>query len=172
MQALRRSSKEEVNQFPKDVLELQAYVGRQVDGIEAVPSCIVPGQGSALPMWILGSRLYGAQLAAALGLPYGFASHFAPSLLTQAIEIYRETFKPSNYLDKPYVLAGFNVFAAENKLKSKEQFELMKKSSILTKDNNNSFYIYKISTENHEQVGCFLEYLFLIYFHLLLLTYF
>ncbi|MBJ26830.1 MAG: alkane 1-monooxygenase [Rhodospirillaceae bacterium] len=114
MQALRRSSKEEVNQFPKDVLELQAYVGRQVDGIEAVPSCIVPGQGSDLPMWILGSSLYGAQLAAALGLPYGFASHFAPSLLTQAIEIYRETFKPSNYLDKPYVLAGFNVFAAEN----------------------------------------------------------
>lgn len=73
----------------------------------------VPGTGLNVPIWILGSSLYGAQLAAAMGLPYAFASHFAPSQMMQAIEIYRETFRPSQYLAKPYVMLGFNVFAAD-----------------------------------------------------------
>jgi luciferase family oxidoreductase group 1 len=73
----------------------------------------VPGAGLEVPVWILGSSLFGAQLAAALGLPYAFASHFAPQMMMQAIEIYRATFRPSAQLDKPYVMLGFNVFAAD-----------------------------------------------------------
>jgi luciferase family oxidoreductase group 1 len=73
----------------------------------------VPGAGLKVPVWILGSSLFGAQLAAMLGLPYAFASHFAPQMMMQAIEIYRTNFKPSAQLDKPYVMLGFNVFAAE-----------------------------------------------------------
>jgi luciferase family oxidoreductase group 1 len=73
----------------------------------------VPGQGLNVPIWILGSSLFGAQVAAALGLPFAFASHFAPAYLMQAFEIYRARFKPSPYLDKPYTMAGFNVFAAD-----------------------------------------------------------
>jgi luciferase family oxidoreductase group 1 len=74
----------------------------------------VPGAGLKVPLWILGSSLYGAQLAAMLGLPYAFASHFAPDALLQAIELYRQTFKPSAQLAEPYVAAGFNVFAADS----------------------------------------------------------
>src|SRR6478752_2641309 len=77
------------------------------------PVLAVPGRGLEVPVWILGSSTFGAQLAAHLGLPYAFASHFAPQQLMQAIRIYRETFKPSAQLSKPYVMLGFNVFAAE-----------------------------------------------------------
>jgi luciferase family oxidoreductase group 1 len=73
----------------------------------------VPGAGLHVPVWILGSSLYGAQLAAAMGLPYAFASHFAPQQMMQAVDIYRATFRPSAYLAKPYVMLGFNVFAAD-----------------------------------------------------------
>jgi luciferase family oxidoreductase group 1 len=73
----------------------------------------VPGEGSLVPVWILGSSLFGAQLAAMLGLPYAFASHFAPDLLIEAIHVYRDRFKPSAYLERPYVMAGLNVFAAD-----------------------------------------------------------
>jgi luciferase family oxidoreductase group 1 len=73
----------------------------------------VPGRGAKVPVWILGSSLFGAQLAAMLGLPYAFASHFAPQQMMQAIEVYRANFKPSAQLDKPYVMLGFNVFAAD-----------------------------------------------------------
>ena len=76
------------------------------------PVHAVPGQGLAVPIWILGSSLYGAQLAAALGLPYAFASHFAPQQMMQAIALYRASFRPSAQLAKPYVMLGFNVFAA------------------------------------------------------------
>jgi luciferase family oxidoreductase group 1 len=75
--------------------------------------CAVPGAGLNVPIWILGSSLFGAQLAAALGLPYAFASHFAPEQMMQAIALYRSTFKPSAQLQKPYVMLGFNVFAAD-----------------------------------------------------------
>jgi luciferase family oxidoreductase group 1 len=96
--------------FPQDVAELLHYFGPVEPG-QAVQA--VPGAGLEVPIWILGSSLYGAQLAAALGLPYAFASHFAPALLNQAVQVYREAFRPSKQLDRPYVMLGVNVFAAE-----------------------------------------------------------
>lgn len=107
--ALRRTLDSDPNAFPQDVMELQSYFaadGRT--GIEAVP-----GGGANVPLWILGSSLFGAQLAAALGLPYAFASHFAPAALDQALAIYRRDFRPSAQLDKPYAMAAFNVLAAD-----------------------------------------------------------
>ncbi len=108
--ALRRTLAGDVDHFPHDVLELQNYFRDPEIG---QPVRAVPGAGLNVPIWILGSSFYGAQLAAALGLPYGFASHFAPAVLMQAIEIYRARFKPSEQLDRPYVMLGFNVFAAD-----------------------------------------------------------
>jgi luciferase family oxidoreductase group 1 len=109
LRALRRDPANAEN-FPQDVHELQAFLAPMRIGqrIEAVP-----GSGTDVPLWILGSSLFGAQLAAALGLPYGFASHFAPQALHQALEVYRATFKPSEQLDKPYALIGVNVIAAD-----------------------------------------------------------
>lgn len=95
--------------FPRDVVELLGYLG------EARPDAVVraiPGQCTRVPVWILGSSLYGAQLAAQLGLPYAFASHFAPAALDQAAAIYRETFRPSEQLDRPRFILALNVFAA------------------------------------------------------------
>ena len=108
LQALRRDPSN-AEHFPQDVLELQAYLGPVQPGqrIEAVP-----GSGTQVPLWILGSSLFGAQLAAQLGLPFGFASHFAPQSLDQALRIYRERFTPSRQLDRPYALVGVNVIAA------------------------------------------------------------
>jgi luciferase family oxidoreductase group 1 len=110
MRALRRSL---VNSdaFPQDVLELQAYFGPPQAGqtVQAVPA-----GGTEVPLWILGSSTYGAQLAAALGLPYGFASHFAPDLLGDALAIYRERFTPSAQLDRPYATIGVNIIAADS----------------------------------------------------------
>ena len=98
------------DRFPQDVQELQAYLAGEslVPGVEAVP-----GTGTDVPLYILGSSLFGAQLAAKLGLPYGFASHFAPGSLLQAVELYRERFEPSEYLYEPYAIAGVNVIAAD-----------------------------------------------------------
>jgi luciferase family oxidoreductase group 1 len=107
--ALRRTLASDPNQFPNDVVELQSYFAD--DGRTGIVA--TPGAGAAPEMWILGSSLYGAQLAAILGLPYAFASHFAPDALDQAMEIYRREFKPSAQLDRPYAMAGFNVFAAD-----------------------------------------------------------
>ena len=109
-QALRRTLEGDVNAFPRDVLELQRYFAAVEPG-QRVRA--VPGAGLEVPIWILGSSLFGAQLAAALGLPYAFASHFAPAALMQALEIYRSQFKPSAQLAEPYAMAGLNVFAAE-----------------------------------------------------------
>jgi len=107
--ALRRSQGlDEGDAFPQDVVELMAYFRGTVGTVKAVP-----GLGLEVPIWILGSSLFGAQLAAALGLPYSFASHFAPAQMMQAIEIYRTQFQPSEQLDRPYVMLGFNVFAAD-----------------------------------------------------------
>lgn len=107
--ALRRNLNSESDTFPQDVIELLDYFSSEPKG----PVKAVPGTGLNVPVWILGSSLFGAQLAASLGLPYAFASHFAPTYMMQALEIYRGTFKPSQYLDKPYVMLGFNVFAAD-----------------------------------------------------------
>ncbi|MCX7278291.1 MAG: LLM class flavin-dependent oxidoreductase [Burkholderiales bacterium] len=108
--ALRRDLQTDAQQFPRDVLELQHYFAPVQEGqtLRAVP-----GAGLEVPLWILGSSTFGAQLAAELGLPYAFASHFAPGDMMSAIEIYRARFKPSKQLAKPYVMLGFNVFAAD-----------------------------------------------------------
>jgi luciferase family oxidoreductase group 1 len=107
--ALRRNLNADENQFPKDVLELQGYFKGTNGRVRAIP-----GEGLNIPLWILGSSLFGAQLAAMLGLPYAFASHFAPQMLDEAIRVYRETFRPSEQLDKPYVMLGFNAFVADS----------------------------------------------------------
>ena len=107
--ALRRNLASDADEFPQDVVELMDYFSSAQKG--AVRA--VPGAGLDVPIWILGSSLFGAQLAAALGLPYAFASHFAPAQMIQAIALYRSTFRPSARLDKPYVMLGFNVFAAD-----------------------------------------------------------
>ena len=108
--ALRRTFSNDPNEFPRDVMELQSYFrapepGQQVRAI--------PGEGLDIPIWILGSSLFGAQLAAMLGLPYAFASHFAPQAMMDAIRLYRENFRPSEQLAEPYVMLGYNVFAAD-----------------------------------------------------------
>jgi luciferase family oxidoreductase group 1 len=109
--ALRRNLASDENQFPRDVVELMDYFraapgdGRQVRAI--------PGESLDIPVWILGSSLFGAQLAAHLGLPYAFASHFAPAQMEEAVAVYRHRFQPSKQLDKPYVMLGFNAFAAD-----------------------------------------------------------
>ena len=108
--ALRRNLSSSVDEFPRDVAELMDYFS----ATSKQPVRAIPGAGLNVPIWILGSSLYGAQLAAALGLPYAFASHFAPAQMMQAIALYRSSFKPSAQLDQPYVMLGFNVFAAES----------------------------------------------------------
>ena len=120
--ALRRTLTGNVDDFPRDVMELRDYFAdsnadRQVQA--------VPGTGLKVPLWILGSSLYGAQLAALLGLPYAFASHFAPAALDQALATYREHFVPSPQLAEPYTMAGFNVFAAD----TDEEARLLRTSS-------------------------------------------
>jgi len=107
--ALRRDLASDAREFPQDVLELADYFS---DTSEQ-PVRAVPGFGLKVPLWILGSSLFGAQVAAALGLPYAFASHFAPAQMMQAIEVYRARFRPSAQLAAPYVMLGFNVFAAD-----------------------------------------------------------
>jgi luciferase family oxidoreductase group 1 len=106
--ALRRNLNASSDQFPNDVVELQGYFSGSNGRVRAIP-----GEGQDVPLWILGSSLYGAQLAATLGLPYAFASHFAPQMLDEAIRVYRETFQPSEQLDRPYVMLGFNAFVAD-----------------------------------------------------------
>jgi luciferase family oxidoreductase group 1 len=107
--ALRRTLAGGADSFPQDVVELMDYFrdepGRRVRAI--------PGAGLRIPIWILGSSTFGAQLAAAMGLPYAFASHFAPAQMMEAIQVYRERFTPSEQLRAPYVMLGFNVFAAD-----------------------------------------------------------
>ena len=109
VRAMRRAP-DASDQFPQDVLELQAYLAPAGpnQGIVAVPAA-----GTNVPLWILGSSNFGAMLAAELGLPYAFASHFAPDMLLPALDIYRSRFKPSEQLDRPYVVAGINAIAAD-----------------------------------------------------------
>lgn len=107
--AVRRDLASVARDFPQDVVELADYFS----GSSRQPVRAVPGFGLKVPLWILGSSLFGAQLAAALGLPYAFASHFAPAQMEQAIAVYRAQFRPSAQLAKPYLMLGFNVFAAD-----------------------------------------------------------
>jgi luciferase family oxidoreductase group 1 len=112
MRALRRhlDASDEEEGFPRDVMELQRYLGPPQPG-DAVRA--IPGVGTEVPIWLLGSSLYSAQLAAHLGLPFAFASHFAPDLLLQALEVYRATYKPSVRWPKPHAMVGVNVVCAE-----------------------------------------------------------
>lgn len=115
------------DRFPDDVLELQAYLGGQskVAGVEAVP-----GAGTNVPLWILGSSLFGARLAAMLGLPYAFASHFAPGALLQAVEIYRSEFRPSAQLAEPYAMAAVNVIASDTEDDAEAQFVHVRRQRV------------------------------------------
>jgi luciferase family oxidoreductase group 1 len=115
-QAMRRNLASDANRFPNDVVELANYFKGESDRVRAVP-----GEGLDIPLWILGSSLFGAQLAAMLGLPYAFASHFAPQMMMEAIDLYRRRFEPSDQLDKPYVMLGFNAIVAD----TDEQAELL-----------------------------------------------
>ncbi len=108
MQALRRQRSGEVDDFPAEVRELMSYFGDEVGAVQAVP-----GQGLHVPIWLLGSSLYSAQLAAAMGLPFGFASHFAPAMLLQALEIYRTQYRPSARWPKPHAVVCVNLIAAD-----------------------------------------------------------
>ncbi|RZT91400.1 LLM class flavin-dependent oxidoreductase [Rivibacter subsaxonicus] len=110
MRALRRTLVQDEDGFIDDVRELQAYLGPPQPGM-AVRA--IPGIGTEVPIWLLGSSLYSAQVAALLGLPFAFASHFAPAMLLQALQIYRERFRPSKALARPYAAIGVNVIAAE-----------------------------------------------------------
>jgi luciferase family oxidoreductase group 1 len=119
-QAIRRTLDSDANAFPRDVMELQSYFAD--DGQTGIRA--TPGAEAKVDLWILGSSTFGAQLAAMLGLPYAFASHFAPDALDQAVAIYRREFRPSAALAKPHMMAGFNIFAAE----SDEEAELLASS--------------------------------------------
>lgn len=125
--AAMRTSAQRSDRFPDDVAELQAYLGdsTRVPGVEATP-----GKGSHVPLYILGSSLYGAQLAAAMGLPFAFASHFAPESLQRAVAIYRAEFQPSEQLDAPYVIAAVNVLAADTDTDAQTQLQRVMRSRV------------------------------------------
>jgi luciferase family oxidoreductase group 1 len=113
------------DRFPQDVVELQGLLSDE----SPLPTVhAIPGEGTHVPLYILGSSLFGAQLAAELGLPYAFASHFAPGALHEAIALYRESFKPSAQLEQPYVIAGVGVIAAESAEAAAEQLEATRRS--------------------------------------------
>src|SRR3712207_1336186 len=124
MYALRRDP-HSADTFPQDVLELQAYLAGEsrVPGVDAIP-----GKGSNVPLYILGSSMFGATLAAALGLPYAFASHFAPQMLEPAVAAYRREFAPSEQLAEPYVIAGVNVIAADTTDEARANLEAVKRN--------------------------------------------
>ena len=125
-QALRRSPAAG-DSFPQDVIELMGYF-RPAEPGQAVRA--IPGAGLEVEIWILGSSLFGAQLAAALGLPFAFASHFAPAMLNQALEIYRAQFRPSARLEHPHVMVGVNVFAADTESEARRLFTSLQQAFI------------------------------------------
>ena len=125
--ALRRNLMGGVDQFPQDVLELMALLKDPQPG-QAIRA--VPGSGSNVPVWILGSSLYGAQLAAALGLPFAFASHFAPQMMDQAAAIYRDQFSPSEYGERPHLMLGLNLVAGDTDAQARLLFSSLQQAFI------------------------------------------
>jgi luciferase family oxidoreductase group 1 len=125
--ALRRDLGDSADRFPEDVAELRAYLSPAVPGqrIRAVP-----GEGTKVPIWLLGSSLYSAQLAAMLGLPFAFASHFAPGAMMQALALYRAQFVPSAVLERPYAMLGVNVIAAETDREAARLFTSLQQSFV------------------------------------------
>ena len=132
--ALRRDLNTNAEQFPQDVEELRAYFADAAQpGADAQPGRAiraVPGTGLKVPLWILGSSLFGAQVAAILGLPFAFASHFAPEALLPALEIYRRYFKPSEQLDKPHVMVAANIIAADSDAQARRLFTSLQQSFV------------------------------------------
>lgn len=126
MRALRRHQQAS-DAFPENVVELMRYLEPATEG-QAVRA--VPGAGSRVPVWVLGSSLYGAQLAAALGLPFAFASHFAPDLLHEALRIYRDQFRPSARYEKPYAMACINVYAADTDAEARRLFSSLQQAFL------------------------------------------
>src|SRR5512132_3974547 len=125
--ALRRTLHVDPNNFPNDVREVMEFLADPRPG-QAVHA--IPGAGLDVPIWILGSSTFGAQLAAALGLPFAFASHFAPAMLEQALEIYHAQFQPSEQLATPYVMVAVNVFAAETEQEARHLFTSLQRAFI------------------------------------------
>lgn len=125
--ALRRTLASDGDSFPQDVMELLHWFEPAADDQRIRAN---PGEGQSVPVWILGSSTYGAQLAAHLGLPYAFASHFAPTEMMAAIRIYRETFRPSARLARPYVMLGFNVFAADTDAQGQALFSSVQQAFV------------------------------------------
>jgi luciferase family oxidoreductase group 1 len=127
MRALRRNFAAAAEDFPRDVAELRAYFAPSRPG-QLVRA--VPGEGLRVPLWLLGSSLYSARLAGELGLPFGFASHFAPDYLLHALDVYREGFRPSAELKEPYALACLNVFAAETDAEARRLFTSLQQAFV------------------------------------------
>jgi luciferase family oxidoreductase group 1 len=125
--ALRRNLEAGVDSFPNDVVELMSYF-RPAEAGQRVRA--VPGEGEAVEVWVLGSSTYGAQLAALLGLPYAFASHFAPAEMEHAIDIYRSRFEPSEWLSSPRLMLGLNVFAAETDAEARTLFSSLQQAFV------------------------------------------
>jgi luciferase family oxidoreductase group 1 len=126
MRAMRHDGSES-DRFPQDVLELQGYLSghSRIPGVDATP-----GKGTNVPLYILGSSLFGATLAAALGLPYSFASHFAPQALESAVAAYRREFQPSEQLERPYVIAGVNAIVAESEEEAQAQYRVSRRQRV------------------------------------------
>ncbi|MGO4578469.1 LLM class flavin-dependent oxidoreductase [Cupriavidus sp. 2TAF22] len=126
--ALRRSATQDTaDAFPQDVEELQAYFDAPRPGQRLRA---VPGAGLKVPLWLLGSSLFSAQLAAAMGLPFAFASHFAPGFMRQAVDLYRQTFRPSEQLARPHVMLGLNVFAADSDAQARRLFSSLQQQFL------------------------------------------
>ncbi|MGC3965769.1 MAG: LLM class flavin-dependent oxidoreductase [Rhodocyclaceae bacterium] len=144
--ALRRNLTESADTFPQDVVELLDYFHGEAGGPDDVKA--VPGQGLNIPVWLLGSSMFSAQLAAALGLPFAFASHFAPDYLEAALQMYRARFQPSRWLDQPYAMAGLNVFAADTDADARLLFTSIQQQFI----NLRRGMPGKLSAPSHEAV--------------------
>ncbi len=125
--ALRRTRHDAVDTFPQDVMELRAYFE---PAAESQPVRAVPGAGLRVPIWLLGSSLFSAQLAALLGLPFAFASHFAPDLLREALSLYRREFRPSETLEAPYAMAAIQVYAADTDAEAQRLFTSLQQSFL------------------------------------------
>ena len=145
VRALRRSPMS-AESFPQDVVELQGYLSGETrfPDVEATP-----GKGTNVPLYILGSSLFGAQVAAVLGLPYGFASHFAPGALQDAVRVYREKFEPSEQLERPYVIAGVNVCIGESEAEAQEKLEWRRRAFVRRRFSRPG---YRLSDEELEVV--------------------
>ena len=128
--ALRRRF-DSADRFPEDVRELMGWFRDSYPSVRAIP-----GAGASVPLWILGSSLFGAQLAATLGLPFAFASHFAPAQVEQAVEVYRSTFRPTEQLEQPYVMLGVNVIAADSDDEAKLLFTSIQQAFVALRRGN------------------------------------